>query len=334
MRPVLFPHSYIHEPQLRKLLKIFDSLTVCLPWEMELPDFMTSDNSIKTLYPPADLKPPDKIQSLLSEYRKWMKQNLDKSYLEIIRAKQGNESASWEIRKTLGSMMSETKQHLDNNNSLPWHMILHMAREIEEQSVEAEGLLNSLKRKSPLLDGSIESVDNLYGFLDDLPRFTPEAEFSEDNVSKIIDAWFGLFENNLRTTDILLTNSKPIVEYLCEKYSKFEQGINIQNQQTIHFYVPLSPAETAESTITEKTVPLTITHIKETILKISQDRGQSLPNLENYSDTSGDTETDITSEERLGMALTYFHSLPNMNLLKTESYLKYFNNRIILLIKE
>lgn len=338
MKLILFPHSYIHEPLFRKTLKILDSLTVFLPWEMDLPDFMTSENVIETFYPPQDQKPPGEIRSLLSEYSQWMKQNLDKSYLEIIRAKQGTESvktesASWEIRKLLGSMMSESK-HLQDNNSLSRHMILHMAREIEEQSFEAEGLLKSLKRKSPLLDGSVETVDSLHGFLDDLPRLRPEAGFTEEHINKIIDAWFGLFEKNLKQNDLLLTHSRQIVDFLCEKYDEFELGLNTQNQQIIHLNVPLSSYETADNTVTVKGRSLPAFKIKDMILKLTEDREQGFSALERLSDESEESEAGASPSDSMSITLTYFRPLQDKSLSKTDRFIKHLSSRIILLIEE
>jgi hypothetical protein len=234
-----------------------------------------------------------------------------------------SESATWEIRKLLNNMLTESKSGPEVNNSLKWHMILHMAREIEEQNYEAEGLLTSLKAKKPLLEGSIETVDDLKDFLDDIPEFKPGNIFSEAHIRKILNAWFGLFESGLNERDILLTCSRQTADFISECYAGLEPGIIPLNRQSIRLKTTLF----SDNAITDKD------SIKDLIDKITEAPEQALSALMQLSEETENSRSDSTSSEGY-ITLIYFHVLRNRNHLKADSFIRHFSRRILLLIEE
>ena len=83
MTSYLFPHFNPPESTLKKIVSFLGPFKVCLPWFMSPPPFIDSV-PVEILYPPENLKPKDNFKAMLSEYRSWVKQNQDKTYMEIL----------------------------------------------------------------------------------------------------------------------------------------------------------------------------------------------------------------------------------------------------------
>ena len=175
---------------------------------------------IKVLYPPRGLKPKKGFRSLLSEYRNWIERNQDRSYMEILKTDQGkglNEDTTWEIRQMLGRM-TQSVSGPEEDNALRWHLILHLASEIEDHRLEAERILKGLKEKGALLEGSIEKVNDVKNILGDLPQFESEPLLNEKNLRQIFEAWLGLFRGYLKDNELLITLNRRVMDYLSEQW--------------------------------------------------------------------------------------------------------------------
>ena len=205
-------------------MTLFGSLTIFLPWHMEksstLKDFADRQN-IKFITPPETLKPREEFKSLLSEYHNWIECNQDKSYMEILKRNQShrtNEDTTWEIRHLM-KQMGKGVAAPEEDRVFNWHLTLHLANEIENQRMQADRLLRTLKDRKPLLDGSAEGVDSSVNPLKDLPSFTPDTMLHESHILKIMDAWFGLFGEYLVDNEIFITLDHRILDYIIETWN-------------------------------------------------------------------------------------------------------------------
>ena len=67
LHAVLFPHSYLQESDIKKILSIFDTLTLCQPWFMDRPVSISGageSDFIRILNPPVTLKPGEGFKTL------------------------------------------------------------------------------------------------------------------------------------------------------------------------------------------------------------------------------------------------------------------------------
>lgn len=250
---ILFPHSYLPESGIKKILPFFGQLTICQPWFMERPIFVSETDditSIRFLNPPINLNPGECFKRLLSEYHGWIRNNQDKSSIELLKTCQGIEptdNSTWEIRQALRRMGQHTSLP-EEDHSLRWHLILHLAQEIEDQRLEADRMLNALKEKNSPLKGTIEEgADDIWGLLEDLPPFESEPIMNEYNLRLILEAWFVLFEGCLKGNDFLVTFNKHVMAHVSELWEdfgiekKFEASLSGKTLHIIAKYLsPLS----------------------------------------------------------------------------------------------
>ena len=244
----LFPHSYLPESYFKKILPFLGSITIFQPWYMEpLPFALQNDyrDAVKLLNPPSRLKPEEGFKGLLSEYKTWIKHNRDKSRAAFLKAGQemgSSENTTWEIRAALrgstdahsrsaralpGSARAQgasnrEEQDPEARHSLKWHLILHLARDMEKEHREADRMLKGLKaEKSPLQDLLDEGdVKNPWT---DLSQFESDLQPEAYPLGQVFEAWFGLFDDYLEGSDLLLTVSRHVMDYACEAWDDTEK---------------------------------------------------------------------------------------------------------------
>jgi hypothetical protein len=252
----LFPHSCLPEPVIKKILPFFGLITIFQPWFMDRPFFVadTDDiNPIQILNPPINLNPGEGFKRLLSECRGWIRNNQEKSSIEFLKACQGvehNENNTWEIRQMLRRIDRHTSVP-EEDHSIRWHLILHLAQEIEDHRREADRMLNALKEKKSPLEGIIEegADNNINALFEDLPQFESEPIMDENNLSQVLEAWFALFGGHLKGDDFLVTFNQHVMEHVSEFWKDFgvEKKVEASYPQelqggTLHFIAKhLSP---------------------------------------------------------------------------------------------
>ena len=158
---ILFPHAYLPESRVKKILSFFGPLTVFQPWFMERPILGSEANearAVQVLRPPENLKPEKGFGTRLSEYRHWIEQNSDRGYTEFLQVSQEKdltENTTWEIRQMIrrGGRQTSAPQE---DPALKWHLILHLAQDVEDQKREADKALKALKEKDVPLKGIVE----------------------------------------------------------------------------------------------------------------------------------------------------------------------------------
>lgn len=227
---ILFPHSYLPESLANKMLSLFGRITICQPWFMDgpVPKAESEDSSSISIVRPAEsLKPEGNFKRLLSEYRLWMSQNRDKGYtafLNAIREAGLSEDNPWEIREMIrqtgkGSPVS------NENHALKWHLILHLAREFEENRVEAEKTLGQVKQQESPLAQALGEGAPAKGMFEDLPRTEIDSSFDKYHLEKVIEAWFGLFGKYLEDHECLITLDRHVMDYATDVFED-ETGLS------------------------------------------------------------------------------------------------------------
>jgi hypothetical protein len=217
---LLCPHSFISETQLKVPGLFFKPVVVGRPWYMEPPASHWADGDfgeVRFIDPPEVYKPDEGFKKQIADYKQWAMQNRDpgsNAYLRFGNRPENNEETSRAIGQKLreGQPFQPTETQ---NKALQWHLVLHLAREIECQQAEAEGILVKIKAKeSPLKDLMEEETG--FELFKDLPPFRSETAITEKLWGQILLAWCGLFANHLAEYPILLTNQQPVWDIICK----------------------------------------------------------------------------------------------------------------------
>jgi hypothetical protein len=224
---ILFPHSHLGEQDLKKILPVFGPISMLQPWFMAPPEFLAHKDyqgAVRILNPPSHMKPEEDFKGRLSEYKTWIKDHQDSStaaFMKVSREMGPAEESSWEIRESLRKSAharggsDRPKQERKEPSFLKWHLILHLARDMEQERQDADRMLRGLKeRKSPIEDllGE-EAVKNP---LMDLSQFESDPGVASYPLERVFDAWFGLFGKYLKEDDLLLTVSRQVMDYASE----------------------------------------------------------------------------------------------------------------------
>jgi hypothetical protein len=205
---VLFPHTGLEEIQMKRVLSFFDAIILCIPWYMEPPPWIAPpkrEGLIHVKRPEGAMKPEASFPSLLAEYRKWARENLNRGFTPDYGARWDPDSFienTWKIRQTVRGD-DKGDQIRRARRVLKWHLELHLARELEEMQTEAAALLAASHEKGSPLKVLFE------GDLDDQEKEVSDSAFGLDlkqrNLSQILVAWFGLFETRVRENPLWLT---------------------------------------------------------------------------------------------------------------------------------
>lgn len=206
-RPLLFPHTWVPEPDLKRALAVFGSFALCVPWFAEPPGFMDSYRPalrVGILRPPEVFKPGETFSGTLKEYRLWMeehKASQKASSLKAALAAGEPLEASWDIRARLkGAGPRESSRE---QRAFQWHLVLHLARETEIERRGAEEMLAALRTGHSPLREALEEPDTAAGFLSDLPP--PSPAVADARLQPILEAFCGLFGAAVAEAPTLVT---------------------------------------------------------------------------------------------------------------------------------
>lgn len=240
---ILFPHCYLPESILKRVLSLFRPLTMFQPWFMARPVFVPEQDkaeSIQIIHPPDNLKPGEDFRGRLSEYRHWIENNLDKGYTESLMLSQESdlsENTTWEIRQMIRGMRGQTSKSREALN-LKWHLILHLAQDMEDQKREADSVLKIVKERDVPLKGILEESEDVEGLAEDLPPFDSDPLGNEYHLRQIFQAWFGLFGEYLEGNEILVTTDWHVMDYVTELWKEYRLDDPLEDPPFVRFIFP------------------------------------------------------------------------------------------------
>lgn len=338
---ILFPHSRLSESTLKKILSFFGPLTIFQPWFMERPVFGLQAydvNAVQVMHPPSELKPGENFKALLSEYRYWMENNLDKGYTEFLKASQQadpSENTTWGIRQMIRRMGRRTSAP-EKDPHLKWHLILHLAQEMEDQRLEADRMLESLKESDVLLKGIIEESKDVKSLVEDLPPFESEPAVDEQHLKRVFEAWFALFGGYLKGDELLVTPNRHVMKYVSDLWNESGFEDQAENTPSIQFKFPdLSHHTLQELAETKRTQCNNdkIRELKDLILDFGEN---AIHNLSKLADLSKEVETSCLpelSEDTLEIMVKYLPHFPEDAHHETNSVLRNLMNKTIVLVE-
>lgn len=337
----LFPHIFLPESAIKKVLSFFGPITICQPWYMAPPAFLSESscsNLIKLSIPLDAHRPDDDFKARLAEYRAWIGDNRDRGYTAFLQATGGSEyteDKSWEIRRAL-RQRAESTDLPKEDNTFRWHLVLHLAKELERQQYEADGLLRELKQKGALLEGALEKEEELESILKDLPQFGLDSDTWEMHLGQIFEAWFSLFGSLLDDHVPLVTWDRKVLNHALSLFEEY--GENPASQRiSKHFQWPdLSQHDIAHLILKkericelEKSLGL-----RKYLLALLQDPKSHLSEDDGFADRIVDAFSEDVMEHPLRIELQYFPEHRDRAILREKKAQQHLPGKTLILIKE
>jgi hypothetical protein len=342
---ILFPHAGLPEPTVKKILSFFGPLTIFQPWFMESLIFASGANEAKgvqVLYPPDTLKPEKGFLTRLSEYRYWIEQNRDRGYTEFLQVNQDNdltENTTWEIRQMIRQKngLRPTLLTRERQECRPepekWHLILHLAQDVEDQKLEADKELKALRERDVPLRGIVEESEDMKSLLEDLSPFESETMGDEHRLRLILEAWIALFGGYLKENDLLVTSSRQVMGYVTELWRESQNDDQGEGLVPIRFRAPdLSqrsvedPMETKETRLNDEKIRRLKAHLLDPSKNVSK-----LKVLARELEASCPWGI---SEGLLNVVVTYLPPIPQIDQVPMDKILKALENKTLFLVED
>jgi hypothetical protein len=330
----LFPHSRCHESIIKKVIPFFGPIRVYMPWMMETPDVL-NNISIEISRPPAYLKPGDFFMAMLAEYRTWAERNHDRNYIELLKfgaADRPTDNKTWEIRKMLGHAVESPSSR--EKDVIRWHLILHLAGDIEEKRLETDKLLGELKYKKAPLNGNIEDSGDMKDLLTDLDALGDESVLDDTHLRHIFEAWFGLFGGYLDKNESLITYNRQVMDYLAERWDALCPEDVSTIKPGIGFNVPDLSNHTPDvqgKVRTESDIEKISKEIKYIIASIGENPANKLIALDKLSHKLDIANQRTLSKRALRLTVRYLFPI---RVSEGDRVLRHFFNQTIIFVEE
>jgi hypothetical protein len=224
LQAAIFPHSSLSEVNLKKVLSLFEMVVLFQPWFAEKAPSMAEDSPdmVKIVNPPERLKPKEDFRNLLAEYRQWVRVNNERGFPAFLAYAQDRfreELPIYEIRGMIRNT-GKTVEEDEIARVLKWHLLLHLAEELEEEQQSTETLLRAIGGLDSPLKGVLEEED-VSGSLSDFPGLERETLFTDERLAQILDAWVSLYGEKVPGRGPLVTVKPQVMRYLAETWGEF-----------------------------------------------------------------------------------------------------------------
>jgi hypothetical protein len=316
MKTHLFPHSYLPGATLKKIVSLFGPARLYQPWHMDSTNG-AGNAGLEIINPPETMKPGTGIKAILSNYRQWVDQNRDRGIREFLKFSEKtnvNDNSTWEIKKLLKTSTLPASQEKPEETILKWHILLHLAHEVERQEFEVRDMMKALKGKGAVLAGALQDADETKNLLDDMPGLSPTDIQDSINIGLVLTAWFGLFSGYLEKNDVLITLSSRAMDYISAQWDDAFQDDRAANPETVSFKLP-----EADDRL--------ITTMRRLISDFGNDPVRGLNGLKELAGESG--ELQKSSDDASCISLKHF---PAREVeIKGDSILKHISGKTIIL---
>jgi hypothetical protein len=302
----LFPHTYLPEMMIGKIISIFGPVRIYQPWFMDTKGSL-KDSGLETVNPPDNLKPEADIKAILSGYRQWIDQNRDKGLRGFLSASEKarlGDSSTWEIRQLLKAGAVPSAAGKEKETTLRWHVLLHLADEVERRNFEIAEMMKALKKKGPVLAGALQVPDETKTFLDDMPGLEMADVQGGPNMGLILSAWFGLFGGYLEKNALLITCSRHLMDYVSTQWDESFAKNNDARPQTVSFNIPSLYSSELQPNNKMADTKASVMKLRESIFKFGEEPTLCMNRLKALAGKL--EETKIPSEEDSNLSLKYF----------------------------
>jgi hypothetical protein len=141
-----------------------------------------------------------------------------------------SEDTPWEIRQLISKGGQDNPAPLEDQG-FKWHLLLHLAREFEQSSVETEKMLNELMHKKSPLEGALEETPPQRIF-EDTPLMETQLHVGGYHLKLVFEAWFGLFGEFISDNVSLVTFDPLVIDYAAELFEPDKKIISSEGPKT------------------------------------------------------------------------------------------------------
>jgi hypothetical protein len=325
-KPHLFPHAYLPEPAVRKLVFFFGPARIYQPWFLNPPGFF-KNVELEVLYPPEDLKPSGDFKAILSNYHSWAEQSLDRSIKETAKFSGKviqNDNPTWEIRRLLKGTAMPARDLKGEDLKLKWHLLLHLASDMERQQFELMDMMEKLKGKKPVLAGALNEPDEAKDMFADVDDIRTPVLPDNPNLLSLLDAWFGLFSGYLKEKDLLITYSRPVMDFILSRWDERIEGGKTADSPSFSFRLP--------DISSEGHIEGDIMKIRELVLKFGEDPDHCMNELLPLTKKVEETFPRESSKGILEFQLRKFSSTHGERSFEANDPLRYIADKTIILM--
>jgi hypothetical protein len=327
---VIFPHASLSEGNLKRVLSLFDRVTLFRPWFLEGAALAEKYPSpmVQAFDPPERLKPREEFKSLLAEYRQWIRVNKGGGFPAFLAYAQdrSRDPRIYEIRGMIRNMGNPLEQD-EKSRILQWHLTLHLADELEGDRESTESLLRGVERLGSPLQGAIEDED-MPGLLSDVPDMARETFFTEERLATVLDAWVSVHGEQIPGRGPLVTVNPQVMQFLKDGWEEFVLEGRVTGLPEFSFLSPdLSPLEMPDLLARRETA-LDGTGLREAVAGFCDDPDKGSPLLALPADEP---------EGKLGgLEWTFVYLLPHgeKSLPRKYRFMKGLSGKILGLVKD
>ncbi|MBC2696517.1 MAG: hypothetical protein HF982_14825 [Desulfobacteraceae bacterium] len=222
MKPIYFPFTYISEPVLEALFAFFKQIVVYRPSNLKIPESMQklADSDLLEIRIPVK-GDENKIDDILKDYKSWA--NIHQgSEMAFFKTKPDiipffGESSTSQIKADIKKKKQKQQNEKKQDSLLNARIFLHIAQEFDLQNWEINKDLLLLEEKTLNLIDNLKGEDELSFKGNNREKALKIDHQSEYMISDRIIAWTHFLQCDQDMSNLFITNSRSVVEYLIEK---------------------------------------------------------------------------------------------------------------------
>jgi hypothetical protein len=324
----LFPHTYLPEMMIEKIISLFGPVRIYQPWFLD-PKGSLMRPGLEAVTPQDNLKPGADIKAMLSGYRQWFDQNRDKGIREFLRVSEKarpGDSSTWEIRQLLKSGAVPSAAGKGEETTLRWHVLLHLADEVERRNFEIAEMMNALKKRGSVLAGVLQDPDETKSFFDDMQGLDTADSKDGPDMGLVLNAWFGLFGGYLEKDSVLITCSRHVMDSISTQWDEAFAKNNDASPLTVSFYIPSPSSSELQPNDKMADTRAAVMKLRELIFGFGEDPIRCMNGLKVLAGEL--EETQKPSEEASNISLKHFPA--NEKIAEGEGLLKDITGKTII----
>ena len=316
-------------PLLHEITPFFSPLNTYLPWGGDTPEYRGGEE-MTVLYPPEELKPVTDLDMLLNECFRWASEQGEKSRREIIKTGHTGPTSGESLRRIKAILAGRPSSDTSERDTvIKWHVLLHLAKRLEENRAEADRMLKDLKKKpSPLLNNADLTEKTKYP-LENLSGIGPESFFSDRNTKQLLRAWYGLFNSYVKECEPLLTIDRYIFDFIIQEWNNLINDNNIEKPKIISFKIPLVKEPDKNNSETRTSID-----IGNEIRNIACSDSGYQNKISALTELAGSLESKYRakdSEHHALISLFYLDSIENCVDIEKDAFLGFISGRVLIL---
>ncbi len=226
--PVYFPMTYLSAAVESRLAACFGQTAFYRPSERTLPETMQAAVDAERLVVHTPVKAEsDRLAELMKAYYAWAEENKGVD-LSVFKGREAHipfyeDTAISRIRQDVRNMGSESKKEQVRDPVFSARLFLEMAQELDRQNSELERSLDDVRvQEDSMLSDLMGASDGSDGI---------ETAFRTDSVADPgaymtgtrLQAWWQLVRKGPDTGNLLVTDSRTVIEYLVEKEPELKE---------------------------------------------------------------------------------------------------------------